>query len=467
MNLTLRLRLQNHLDNGEVTEFLVSEENYLKAIKVIPESIFQYIYQVGDDKYYRISTKDLIENDVYYYFDFVPKGNYALLEFNIENYLKPMSNDRKFNFLEKWEYGKDKKRVVISHKNCQDGAGVVAVVKHHKDIILESENNVWDNIEYMFLDYNSFDFQELKTILTGKLVYVGDFSFKDGQLQELEEVVEDIITVDHHKGVYDDVVSDKDNVHVDLTKSGALLAWEFFFGLDIRAPFIIALISDRDLWNFFYGLESKALFLLLKKEGHDQIMQYMSEDEEVSIVQLKDDLEKYIEEVVGLEKSYIKRAEQAIPYILLNTNLHGLNLTSSVSDILNVVSKIKDTPSFAYWFDNEMNAMQFSFRNHKDDVHVNLLAKVIGGDGHVQASGSRVNIEQLNLNAFFVNKIIEVWLTVGNNETSSLFHSCGISEYGTVSLANCASVMEKKGLDFHDLFVVKRDTNQDLVIYKK
>ena len=196
-------------------------------------------------------------------------------------------------------------------------------------------------------------------------------------------------------------------------------------------------------------------------------MQYMSEDEEVSIVQLKDDLEKYIEEVVSLEKSYVKRAEQAIPYTLLNTNLHGINLTSTVSDILNVVSKIKDTPSFAYWIDNEMNAMQFSFRNHKDDVHVNLLAKVIGGDGHVQASGSRVNIEQLNLNAFFVNKIIEVWLTVGNNETSMLFHKHGVSVIDVVSLANCRRVMENEGLDFHDLFVVKRDPNQNLVIYKK
>lgn len=465
MNLALRLRLQNHLDNGEVTEFLVNEENYLKAIKVIPESVFVNAYLKDDVVYYQISTKDLIENDVYHFFDLLDGTNH--LVFNIEAYLKPMCNDRKFNFLEKWEYGKDKKRVVISHKNCQDGAGVTNVIRYHKDIILESENNVWDGIEYMFLDYNSFDFQELKNNLTGKLVYVGDFSFKTGHLEELEEVVEDIITVDHHKGVYDDAVADKDNVHVDLTKSGALLAWEFFFGIDIRAPFIIALISDRDLWNFFYGLESKALYLLIKKEGHDQIMQYMSEDEEVSIVQLKDDLEKYIEEVVSLEKSYIKRAEQAIPYTLLNTNLHGINLTSTVSDILNVVSKIKDTPSFAYWFDNELDAMQFSFRNHKDDVHVNLLAKVIGGDGHVQASGSRVNIGQLNLNAFFVNKIIEVWLTVGNNETSMLFHKHGVSVIDVVSLANCRRVMENEGLSFHDLFEVKRDTNQDLVIYKK
>ena len=382
MNLGLRLKIQDHLDNGVVTEFLVSEENYLKSIKVIPESVFVNAHLQNGVIYYQISTQDLIENDVYHFFDLVDGTNH--LEFNIEAYLKPMSNDVKFDFLEKWEYGKDKQRVVISHKNCQDGAGVTSVVRYHKDIILESENNVWDGIEFMYLDYNSFDFQELKSNLVGKLVYVGDFSFKSGQLEELEEVVEAIVTVDHHKGVYDDAVADKDNVHVDLTKSGALLAWEFFFGLDIRAPFIIALISDRDLWNFFYGIESKALYLLIKKEGHDQIMQYMSDNEETSIVQLKDDLEKYIEEVVSLEKSFVKRAEQAIPYTILGTTIHGLNLTSSVSDILNVVSKIKGTPSFAYWFDNELNAMQFSFRNAKDDIHVNLLAKLIGGDGHVR-----------------------------------------------------------------------------------
>lgn len=465
MNLGLRLKLQDHLDNGEVTEFLVSEENYLKSINVIPESVFVNTHSKNGVIYYQISTQDLIENDVYHFFDLVDGTNY--LEFNIEAYLKPMSNDVKFDFLEKWEYGKDKQRVVISHKNCQDGAGVTSVVRYHNDIILEDENNVFGGIEFMYLDYNSFDFQELKSNLVGKLVYVGDFSFKSGQLEELEEVVEAIVTVDHHKGVYDDAVADKDNVHVDLTKSGALLAWEFFFGLDIRAPFIIALISDRDLWNFFYGIESKALYLLIKKEGHDQIMQYMSDDEETSIVQLKDDLEKYIEEVVSLEKSFVKRAEQAIPYTILGTTIHGLNLTSSVSDILNVVSKIKGTPSFAYWFDNELNAMQFSFRNAKDDIHVNLLAKLIGGDGHVQASGSRVNIDQLYLDAFFIDKIIDVQLTVGDKATGEIFHKHGISENGYVTLANCNRVLLGENVGFQSMFEVKRDTNQGLVIYKK
>ena len=261
MNLSLRLRLQDYLNSGIEGNFLLRESEYEKAIKVLPEEAFKHKYVDSDNTYYSLTSKEIIENDIYHYFDLIPEGNYGFLEFNIDNYLKPMLEKRKYDFLEKWNHGRDKKRVVISHKNCHDGAGVVAVIKYHKDIILESENNVWDNIEYMFLDYNSFDFQELKSNLTGKLVYVGDFSFKDGQLQELEQVVEDIVTVDHHKGVYDDTVSDKNNVHVDLTKSGALLAWEFFFGLDIRAPYIIALISDRDLWNFFYGLESKALYL--------------------------------------------------------------------------------------------------------------------------------------------------------------------------------------------------------------
>lgn len=465
MNLGLRLKLQDHLDNGVVTEFLVSEENYLKSIKVIPESVFVNAYLQNGVIYYQISTQDLIENDVYHFFDLIDGTNH--LVFNIESYLKPMSNDVKFEFLEKWEQGKDKQRVVISHKNCQDGAGVASVVRYHQDIILEDENNIWGGIEFIYLDYNSFDFQKLKSNLAGKLVYVGDFSFNSGQLEELEEVVEAIVTVDHHKGVYDDAVSDKDNVHVDLTKSGALLAWEFFFGLDIRAPFIIALISDRDLWNFFYGVESKALYLLIKKEGHDQIMQYMSNDEETSIVQLKDDLEKYIEEIVSLEKSFIKRAEQAIPYTILGTTIHGLNLTSSVSDILNVVSKIKGTPSFAYWFDNELNAMQFSFRNAKDDIHVNLLAKLIGGDGHVQASGSRVNIDQLFLDAFFIDKIIDVQLTVGDKATGEIFHKHGISENGYVTLANCNRVLLGENVGFQSMFEVKRDINQGLVIYKK
>lgn len=203
MNLALRLKLQDHLNNGVVSEFLLRKSEHEKAIKVLPLQVFKSLHVGIDNVHYRLTSKDLIECDIFHYFDLVKEDDYNFLEFNIENYLNPMSKDRKFDFLEKWEYDSNKKRVVISHKNCQDGAGVVAVVKHHSNDILKNETNIFEDIEYIYLDYNSFDFQELKSNLVGKLVYVGDFSFKDGQLEELEEVVEDIVTVDHHKGVFD------------------------------------------------------------------------------------------------------------------------------------------------------------------------------------------------------------------------------------------------------------------------
>lgn len=499
MNLSLKLEIQKYLEIKEDKYLFVSKENYEKYLafyQLESDDTFKIAelkntYEVGDlvksgmpgdentkpfmltqenwteDVYhvecYNIPLSLLYKYDIFHYFDLIEGTNH--LVFNSEKYIKPMCKEVRYDFLEKWEYSKYAKRVVISHANCNDGNGVVEVVKLHNEEIVDYM--VVTDIEIMFLDYNSFDFEELLKNLTGKLVYVGDFSFNLEQLNKLKEVVEDIVIVDHHQGVYDKDVSDDPHVMVDTSKSGARLAWEFFFTKDEEAPYIIKLIEDRDLWNFFYGNNTKALTLMIKKEKHECINQYMSLDNEVSYVKLIDNLEPYLKEVEQADASYIKIAKQARPYNINGITFHGMNLTSSVSEILNHVSKIFNTPSFAYWED-ENGMFQLSFRNKDESVRVDKIAQIFGGDGHSMASGSKINFLDLDLDSFFLNKHLNVKYYVDDEDTKSFFYSHGIGCFDYVTSANCDYIIKNSfEKTFHDLFVVKRDKEQNLIIVKK
>jgi len=82
-------------------------------------------------------------------------------------------------------------------------------------------------------------------------VYIVDFSYSREILNELGDNVEKVVVLDHHKTAQkelEQLCHPKVDVHYDMTKSGAMIAWEYFVGTS--APDLIKYIQDRDLWLF-------------------------------------------------------------------------------------------------------------------------------------------------------------------------------------------------------------------------
>ena len=61
----------------------------------------------------------------------------------------------------------------------------------------------------------------------GKVVAILDFSFNNATTKKMIEEAEGLIVIDHHKSAMVEL-HDISNTHFDMTKSGAMLAWEFF-----------------------------------------------------------------------------------------------------------------------------------------------------------------------------------------------------------------------------------------------
>lgn len=64
--------------------------------------------------------------------------------------------------------------------------------------------------------------------------------------------------LDHHKSAMDDLKNEA-GCFFDMSHSGAVLAWHYFFGLDTTPPLFLQLIQDRDLLRWDMREMSEAL----------------------------------------------------------------------------------------------------------------------------------------------------------------------------------------------------------------
>ena len=136
-------------------------------------------------------------------------------------------------------------QVVIYHANCNDGFGAAY--------------SAWKLLGNR-AEYHAASHGSPPPDVTGKKVVILDFSYNNATTKALIEQAEELWVIDHHKSNMVEL-HDISNTHFDMTKSGAMLAWEFFHP-GKEAPKFIGYIQDRDLWQWElpYSKEFSAAF---------------------------------------------------------------------------------------------------------------------------------------------------------------------------------------------------------------
>lgn len=129
---------------------------------------------------------------------------------------------------------KNAKTLVCWHQNCTDGftAAIIAYTKFGT------------NADYLAVQYNKeYDIE----IFRDKDVYIVDFSFSRELCEQINEISNSLVILDHHKTAQDNL-KDLPYAIFDMTKSGALITWDYFYPNN-PAPTVIKYVSDYDLWN--------------------------------------------------------------------------------------------------------------------------------------------------------------------------------------------------------------------------
>ena len=388
----------------------------------------------------------------YMYLDYNQKTN--TLVFDKESKVKPISTDSKENFYKYW-HDTDTGKLVITHKNCNDGTGTAEVIKYHNRLMNKREPSI------MYLTHDSFDFKDVIEACKDKVVYVGDFSFTKDELEELSKVTKSIIVIDHHLSAFESI-GDLDYVHIDLEKSGARLAWEFFFPLTVKAPILIALIEDRDLWNFFYDKkDTNALVVALKSE-RDLNFKTLIEDD----VTVTDLIEKYSSVLEYIEDEDLKYSKKVDDFMFFRTSFVGINTNLPSSNILNLASREHGKPALSYNIEkiNNINNIKISMRNHDESVDVSRLCKLLGGGGHAKAAGATFNVESLTLDAFLYSNHVVIIYLISEEDNTLIQNLVKEYDYDELSIAILLYVADKLKVDVFDIFEIGKDEYNRLTV---
>ena len=212
-----------------------------------------------------------------------------------------------------------------------------------------------------------------------------------------------ILILDHHKSAADDLKHyaafpfDSRGIHeewarrqacggvaahFDMTKSGAMLAWEFF-NPGKEPPALIRHIQDRDLWRF--ELEGT-------REIQAAVFSYPY-DFEVWDRLMAMDAQELRKDGAAIERKHFKDIREFIEVaagrmVIAGHDIPALNAPYFWSSDAGHIMAEGEPFAACYWDTPEGRV--FSLRSSSDGVDVSEIAKQFGGGGHKNAAGFKI-----------------------------------------------------------------------------
>jgi oligoribonuclease NrnB/cAMP/cGMP phosphodiesterase (DHH superfamily) len=221
--------------------------------------------------------------------------------------------------------------------------------------------------------------------IKGKRVVVLDFSFDNATTKKMIEESDAFLIIDHHKSAMVEL-HDISNTHFDMTKSGAMLAWEFFHP-GKEPPKFIKYIQDRDLWiwELEYSKEFSAAF--------DMVPFEFEEFEKFEDDSVFDDAVKRGSFILAYSKTVVKKVcEKASSRKYKGLDVLVVNSSHWMSEIGARLSPDCDF-SLIWYYDHQDRIIKVSLRSFHDKIDVSEIAKEFGGGGHKKASGFQLSGE--------------------------------------------------------------------------
>ena len=306
------------------------------------------------------------------------------------------------------------KPLVIYHANCTDGFGAA----------FAAWLKLGYGAEYLPMEYGKNFLTEYAGSTINREIYILDFSLPKAVMDWLFGHAKRVVWLDHHASVFkdwgaplDDVADEltlglvQPNDHtvvLDDTKSGAMLAWEYFHP-GTKVPMLIQHIDDRDRWQF--KLEGS-------KEFHAALASYQQWTFEqweahflvgnIRLNALKDEgraiLRAHNQNVqAALKQARSCRLLKSIPkpggehweavFLVDASGLAANAPTFLASDLGHELANKSGTFGLVWSMAGD-GQIHCSLRSN-GDYDVSAIAKAFGGGGHRNAAGFSTDIDTL------------------------------------------------------------------------
>ena len=261
--------------------------------------------------------------------------------------------------------------VVVYHKDCPDGFG--AAWAAHKRL---------PDAEYIPMAYH----EPLPDLLHAGRMFILDFSFDRDEMARLSDLLgpENVELLDHH-ATAEEELSGLPNCHVDLTCSGAMLAWRRFFP-EQAAPALIEYVQDRDLWKWELP-DSRAVSAYIGSWFDDRTFaRWDVLDSEIS-----SDYDRVVSEGYAILRASRQLVEQACDSAhIVSIDGHDVPAVNSAvlqSEIGERLRELYPGAPFAAIYTRQKKLTRWSLRSAGGGHDVSRTARRLGGGGHPAAAG--------------------------------------------------------------------------------
>lgn len=268
--------------------------------------------------------------------------------------------------------------LVIYHNNCSDGITAAWVV----------------TLKYLDAELFGADFGVDPPDTTNRDVIIVDFSYKRDTIKEMYNKAKSLIVLDHHKTAEEELKGLPYCIF-DMKKSGAGLAWDYFFPGKKR-HMIVNYIEDKDLWSWTLTNSREVNLALntptLTIERLNQLNEYYGKSNSYEHVFLHD-METKGKVLLEQSQTYILRVAKSAYLIKLdNYNVLAVNSSLFQSELGNYLAK--DRPFAVVWMWNGENYIVSLRGKEESNVDVSKIAKKYGGGGHKLAAGFGLRKEE-------------------------------------------------------------------------
>jgi len=278
----------------------------------------------------------------------------------------------------------DDVEAVIFHDPCSDGRASELIARKFL-----SEKFPDKIVKYYPMSIGAYPPEGLEN----KNVLICDYSYRKDILDNLLGKVNKLLIIDHHLSAQQDLqqIDDKHKIF-SMDYSGAMLTW-FYFYKDLPPPLLIQYIQDRDLWTkkLPYTDDFVSWFYTLPLT-YEEYIKYLDDDLLLQMIKLKGIAYRELNEI-NIKKS----VDNAIPKFCKIKNKYYIvcycNDPNLKSDIGNQIFNKYDLIDFSavYSINDSTNSTSFSLRSTNKHSDVSEIAFGLGGGGHRNASGVKIN----------------------------------------------------------------------------
>lgn len=296
--------------------------------------------------------------------------------------------------------------IVIYHGGCRDG--FCAAWVYHKYLKQQIDNYIQ---ELAKTGGPTFDLGRGPTYHPGyygqdppdvkdKDVVILDFCYPLEVMEEIHNTCKSFIWLDHHKTaqpVADKIFgwSDKVNGAFRLDKSGAGLAWDYFFPNEPR-PWLVDYVEDRDLWKKAITNSDtiNAYIACLEfdfkvwDEANNKKVQDIYEYGKIAEMKTEQYIREVCKNVYFVDIVYLNDKDAARYFRKIPTvNICQVDCSEVMAHLLVLYPS---SPFSMYWFKRHDGMYQYGLRSI-GDFDISSVAKLYGGGGHKNAAGFQLN----------------------------------------------------------------------------